>query len=151
MAPARTFAHVPSTAPPARPSREELRIRDGGSCRWCVVPIPRVSGDFWDQELTQQTCALVLLGEQIRGIPLPPGLQELLCKGPPLPLALRVALQEERWLIDVRGLERRERQRLEPHVAEFEGLSGVACTLLTSESTRQHLAGLADDEGCSSQ
>jgi len=105
-----------------------LRIRDGGSCRWCGVPIPRAPGDFWDQELTQQTCALVLLGEQIRGIPLPPGLQKLLHKGPPLSPALRVALQEERWLIDVRGLEGRERQRLEPHVAEFEELSGVACT-----------------------
>lgn len=112
---------------------------------------PRVSGNFWDQELPQQTCALVLLGEQIRGIPLPPGLQKLLHKGPPLPLALRVALQEERWLIDVRGLEGRERQRLEPHVAEFEELSGVACTLLTSESTRQRLAGLADEGAYSSE
>ncbi len=106
----------------------------------------QLSAGFWDQQLPQQTSRLVLLGEQIRGIPLPPGLQRLLHKGPPLPPALRVALQERRWLIDVRGLAERERQTLEQHGAEFEELTGIACTLLTSASTRQDLAARADDE-----
>ena len=107
----------------------------------------QLSAGFWDQQLPQQTWALVLLGEQTRGIPLPPGLQKLLHQGPPLPPALRVALQERRWLIDVRDLPDRERQTLERDGAEFEELTGIACTLLTSESTRQDLAARAADEG----
>jgi hypothetical protein len=120
--------------------RELMRL-DGRLTRLNGGPL--LSDSFWKQELPQQTCALVLLGEQTRGIPLSLRLQKVMRKGAPLAPALRVALGEARWLIAVRGLDGRAQQVLEQHVAEFEELSGIACTLLTSESDRQKLAGRA--------
>jgi hypothetical protein len=112
---------------------------------------PQLSADFWNQELAQQTCALVLLGEETRGLPLHSGLQTLLCKGPPLGTTLRVALQERRWLIDTRGLTSSEQRTLEQQVAEFSELTGVACTLLTRASTREDLANSAGAAGPASE
>lgn len=107
----------------------------------------RLPGEFWDWDVPQQACALVLLGEQIRGVPLQPWLEKLLHAGPALALTLRVALQERRWLIEAGSLGVRERQMLERRAAELTELTGIACTLLTSESTRDELAGGTEATG----
>jgi hypothetical protein len=65
----------------------------------------------------------------------------LFAKGPPLPAALSAALQEQRWLIDVRGLKARELETLQRRLDEFEKLTGVAYTMLASEDARERLAG----------
>jgi hypothetical protein len=122
--------------------KRELRKLDERLAR--LEMTTRLPDDFWERGRGEQTLALLLFGEQLRGVALRPMLRTLLHAEPRLQPALRVALGEARWLIDVRELDERNLGILEPHVAEFTELSGVACTLLTSESSRRQLAAMGD-------
>lgn len=106
----------------------------------------RLPGDFWEQEAAQQAQTLLLLGAELPRVPLEPLLERIVRTGSALPPALRVALREGDWLIDVRELTSRERRTLERQVRELEQLTGIGCTLLTSEGSRQSLAGLPDQD-----
>lgn len=97
--------------------------------------------NFAERPLADQTRALLLLGEDLRGTTLAPALRTLLHGGPALTPGLRAALYEEHWLIDAAGLSPRRQAALERQLAELTELSGIRCTLLCAESDRAALLG----------
>ncbi|MEW6249564.1 MAG: hypothetical protein AB1716_02875 [Planctomycetota bacterium] len=99
-----------------------------------------LSAAFFERELPEQTLGLLRLGEYTRDIRLEPALREVLHTGRPLAPALRLALGERRWLIDVQGLSERDRRILTRQIEELTKLAGIECTLLDSAQDRQRLA-----------